>query len=157
MDSAPPLLSAYICAVCLGLKGVNGGGLKNVSQMTLGVENDGVFQRMPMSTQSNLHFNYYFLFNLIPTLCHKVTYCISLYHSVAYLAKIFSACLGWHCTWGSICCERCGASRSLQILDDQDDILCSFFVHVIAYVRIIVHFAWNCRELPGEWCCFLKM
>ena len=31
MDSAPLLFSAYICAVCLGLPGVNGSGLKNVS------------------------------------------------------------------------------------------------------------------------------
>ena len=66
-----------------------------------------------MSTQSNLHFNFYFLFNLIPTLCHKVTYCLLLYHNVAYLAKHFTACLGWHCTWGSICWKRRGTPRSL--------------------------------------------
>ena len=50
--------------------------------------------------------------------CHKVTYCISLYHNVAYLANHFSACLGWNGTWRSICCELCGAPRSLYILDD---------------------------------------
>ena len=54
-----------------------------------------------MSTQSSLHFNFYFLFNLIPTLCHKVTYCLLLYHNVAYLAKHFSGCVGWKCTRGS--------------------------------------------------------
>ena len=29
------------------------------------------------------------------------------------LQKHFSACLGWHCTWRSICWERHGAPRSL--------------------------------------------
>ena len=133
--------------------------LKNVSQIALGVENDGVSRRFPCPHNQTYIFittSYSILFTHYVIRYHKVTYCISLYHNVAYLAKHFSACLGWHCTWGSICCERCGAPRSLQILDDQDDILCSFFVHVIAYVRIIVHFAWNCRELPGEWWCFLK-
>ena len=54
MDSAPPLLSAYICAVCLGLCEWQW-FLKNVSWTTLGVENDRVLH-IPMSKQSSLHF-----------------------------------------------------------------------------------------------------
>ena len=44
-------------------------------------------------------------------------------------------------------------------IDDWDDILChllSCWDIFPAYVRIIVHFAWNCHELPGEWWCFFE-
>ena len=39
--------------------------------------------------------SYSILRHLIPTLCHKVTYCMLLYHNVTYLANHVSACLGW--------------------------------------------------------------
>ena len=102
MDCAPPLLSAYICQVWMV-----------VVFETCKLDYFRCWTWWCFAEDANVHtvkltFSFYFLFNLILTLCHKVTYCLLLYHNVAYLAKHFSGCVGWKCTRGRICWKRRG-------------------------------------------------